>query len=126
MSTLGLIKTTKILNILLIVQLIIMLVFFYGLKTTAQNSFNRFLFLIVIIIVATILMVLSIVYSIIMVTKEIPGAMAMLLSSILVFTFPFTQSMLGIIGFVLSGISIIKLRKYIKNKDYDLKLYKEI
>ena len=112
MSILGVIRIAKTLNILLIIQLIIMLAFFYGIKTPAENSFELFIFLIIIITIATILMVLSIVYSIIMVTKGIPGAITMLLSGILVFIFPITQSMLGIAGFVLSGISIIKLKKY--------------
>ena len=115
MSILGVIRIAKTLNILLIIQLIIMLAFFYGIKTTAENSFELFIFLIMIIIVATILMVSSIVCSIIMLTKGIPGAITTLLSGILVFTFPIAQSMLGLLGFVLSGISIRKLKKYIKD-----------
>ena len=114
MQNLFLIKTAKILNMLLIGIMTIILIFSYGIETTMKNSFKLFIFLIIRILIAGILMIFSIIYLTIMMIKGFSGALTTLISSILVFISPFvTQLMLlGILVFILSVISIIKLRKY--------------
>ncbi len=114
MQNLFLIKTAKILNMLLIGIMAIILIFSYGIETTMENSFKLFIFLIIRILIAGILMICSIIYFTIMMIKGVSGALTTLISSILVFISPIvTQLMLlGILVFILSVISIIKLRKY--------------
>ena len=114
MQNLFLIKTAKILNMLLIGIMAIILIFSYGIETTMENSFKLFIFLIIRILIAGILMIFSIIYLTIMMIKGVFGALTTLISSILVFISPIvTQLMLlGILVFILSVISIIKLRKY--------------
>ena len=114
MQNLFLIKTAKILNMLLIGIMAIILIFSYGIETTMENSFKLFIFLIIRILIAGILMICSIIYFTIMMIKGVSGALTTLISSILVFISPIvTQLMLlGILVFVLLVISIIKLRKY--------------
>lgn len=113
-QNLFLIKTAKILNMLLIGITTIILIFSYGIETTMKNSFKLFIFLIIRILIAGILMIFSIIYLTIMMIKGFSGALTTLISSILVFISPIvTQLMLlGILVFILSVISIIKLRKY--------------
>ena len=114
MQNLFLIKTAKILNMLLIGIMAIILIFSYGIETTMENSFKPFIFLIICILIAGILMICSIIYFTIMMIKGVSGALTTLISSILIFISPVvTQLMLlGILVFILSVISIIKLRKY--------------
>ena len=114
MQNLFLIKTAKILNMLLIGITTIILIFSYGIETTMKNSFKLFIFLIIRILIAGILMIFSIIYLTIMMIKGVSGALTTLISSILIFISPVvTQLMLlGILVFILSVISIIKLRKY--------------
>ena len=114
MQNLFLIKTAKILNMLLIGIMAIILIFSYGIETTMENSFKLFIFLIIRILIAGILMICSIIYFTIMMIKGVSGALTTLISSILIFISPVvTQLMLlGILVFILSVISIIKLRKY--------------
>ena len=114
MQNLFLIKTAKILNMLLIGIMAIILIFSYGIETTMENSFKLFIFLIIRVLIAGILMICSIIYFTIMMIKGVSGALTTLISSILVFISPVvTQLMLlGILVFILSVISIIKLRKY--------------
>lgn len=111
-----LIKTAKILNILLITIMAIRLIFTYGIKTSMENSFKLLIFLILQIVIAAVLMICSIVYFIIMTIKGISGAVTTLISSILIFISPIVSQLmlLGILVFILSGISIIKLKKYKK------------